>query len=153
MAEREKKTQLDLPKSGIGKIAIVRAQFNSDITNQQLSAAIALLDAHGVKYDVINVTGSFELPYVIDQLCRTGTYAGVVAIGCLIKGESIHFEVIAYALPKQLLELSIAHGVPISFGIITALTKKQAEERTWIGEDAAYAVLESFAALAEAIDS
>lgn len=149
MADREKKPQLELQQP-IGRIAIVQAQFNSDITNQQLAAATALLDSYGVEYDIVSVTGSFELPFMVNRLCLSGKYAAVVALGCLIKGESIHFEVIAYALPKQLLELSIQHNMPISFGIITALTAQQAQDRTWIGEDAAYAVLASLAAVTDA---
>lgn len=146
MAKREEKAPLHIDGSAIGKLLIVRAEFNEEITGAQLASAQALLDAHNVEYDVISVPGSFEIPHTVERALQKNAYTGVVTLGCLIKGESIHFEVIAYALAKQLMEMSVTHALPLGFGIITALNMKQAEERTWLGEDAAYAVLSSLAA-------
>lgn len=143
MAKREEKQALEIPEGSVNRILIVRAEFNSDITRAQLASATKLLQESGVEYDVVDVTGSFEIPHAIERIKAAEEYDGVIALGCLIKGESIHFEVIAYALAKQLMEQSVQMKTPIGFGVITALTREQAEERTWIGEDAAYAVLSS----------
>ena len=145
MAEREQKTPLDLSNASIGQLLIVRAEFNTDITGAQLQSATDLLDQYGIAYDVKTVPGSFEIPHTVERALQKKAYDGVITLGCLVKGESIHFEVIAYALAKQLMELSVNHAIPLGFGIITALDRKQAEERTWLGEDAAYAVLSSLA--------
>lgn len=139
MANREEKKELIVNPVQIGKILIVRAQFNEDITQQQLDSTVAELEKHGVEYTVMTVPGSYEIPQVV--AAHHPDYSAAIAIGCLIKGESIHFEVIAYALAQQLMEMSVRLQKPVGFGVITALTKNQAQERTWLGEEAARAVL------------
>lgn len=140
MAKREHKDPLTLPK-GTAHIALVQSLFNSDITHKQLVEAQRCAQEYGVSFDVFTAAGAFELPQVIDTLIVPRHYDAAVAIGCLIKGDTAHFEMIASAVSHGLMEVSLRHHLPIGFGVITACTREQAELRTWIGYDATYAVL------------
>ncbi len=143
MAQREEKLKLTLPPNHGFRIAIVQSQFNSDITNAECLEAQRCAAEYGVSTVVFTVTGSFELPQVIDQLVVSKHYDGFVAIGCLIKGETIHFELLAHSVAEGLMTVALTHHVPVGFGVITALTSAQAQERTSIGYDATYAVLQT----------
>jgi 6,7-dimethyl-8-ribityllumazine synthase len=132
---------LSIPR-GRFRIAIAQALFNVDITNSQLAEAKRCAEEHGVAYDVFTTMGSYELPQLLDRLAENGkAYDGFVALGCLIKGDTIHFEVIADAVAHGLLSLSLARHIPVGFGVMTAFTAQQAQERTQIGYGATYAVL------------
>ncbi len=124
------------------RVGIVRASFNSVITEQQLMQAVEVLEAQNVPYDVIEVAGCFEITHALDRMAASGKYNALVALGALIKGDTIHFEVIAYSSGKAIMDLISKHEMPIGFGIITANTEEQAEERVNIGHDATVAVLD-----------
>jgi len=142
MAERQEKDKLKLPNRKF-RIGIVQAQFNQDVTDAQLAEAMRCLDEYGVEVDVIKVPGSFELPYILQQQAASGKFHGLIAIGCLVKGDTIHFEVVSYSLPVALHRLIQEYKLPIGFGVVTANTLEQAAERSWLAYDAAYAVLQS----------
>ena len=143
MAYRQKSPKLQLPKNFHPKIGIVQAIFNKKITDQQCAAACTCLEKYNIKYDIIKVPGCFEIPYTLQQMARTRhtKYHGLVAIGCLIKGRTRHFEVIARAVSQAIMDLSIKHNLPIGFGIITAESAPQARTRINLGYEATYAVL------------
>lgn len=143
MANRQHKETLVLPEGKILRVGIVKAGFNSDITNEQLKAAQELLDDHSIAYDVVEVAGCYEIAYALQQQAQSKKYDALVALGCLIKGGTIHFEVIAGSIAQGIMDLIIKHDIPIGFGIITANTHEQAVDRTWIGYDATYAALDS----------
>ncbi len=145
MAERQDRPRLELPKEDI-RIGITRAQFNPTVTDALVREAKRCLDEHEVAYDELAVPGSFELPYTLQQQALSGRYDALIAIGCLIKGETIHFEVLAYSLPIALHRIELDNKLPVGFGIVTANTQAQAQERSWLGYDAAYAVLASLLA-------
>ena len=93
---------------------------------------MALQDA-GVPADHIivqDVPGAFELPVMVRQLVHTHELDAVVAIGCLIKGETLHFEYIAEAVSHGLMDISLSTGVPVVFGVLTCLTEEQAVARS-----------------------
>ena len=142
MAERKEKETFTLSRTDY-HIGIVQSEFNREFTDRQLQTAIECLDEYGVAYEVITVPGAYEIPYAVDQMARSGAFDGFVALGCLIKGETIHFEVISYSVGDALQRMSIEKGIPVGFGIITASTKEQAVARTVIGYDAVYAILQS----------
>lgn len=142
MAKRQQKEKLILAEGKTLRVGIVKSCFNSDITNEQLRAAQELLDDHHIEYDVIEVAGCYEIAYALQQQAQSKKYDALVALGCLIKGGTIHFEVIAGAIAQAIMDLVIKHNVPIGFGVITANTHEQAVERTWIGYDATYAALD-----------
>lgn len=144
MAQREVKPLLHMPDGAQFRLALVRSEFNSDLTLEQLESAKACCKQYGISYDVCTVAGAYEIPWMIATLMRTKKYHGAVALGCLIKGETPHFEIIAESVARVLSQLQIQeNGIPIGFGIITALTEEQARARTVIGEDATYAVIQS----------
>ncbi len=124
-------------------IGIVQSTFNKDITDFQLEQAKQCLEETGVTFELKEVYGSYEITYLIQQMAQSGKFHGLVALGCLIKGETIHFEVVSQAVALAIPDLIKTYNIPIGFGIITANTKEQAQERTWFGYDATFAVLDS----------
>lgn len=134
------------------KIGIVVSSFNTDITESMLQGARATLEAWRVSDDhitVLRVPGSFEIPYGCQKLIREKKPDGIIAIGCVIKGDTEHDRYIASATAEGLMRLSLDHELPISFGVITTNTLEQAQVRsrgdTNKGIEAAHAVLELLA--------
>lgn len=130
------------------RIGIVVGRFNSTVTKRLLEGAIDWLVREGVQRDDIDVfwvPGSFELPRVAHKLIQSGNYDGILPLGCLIRGETPHFEYLAAAVTRQLLRLSL-EGTPLVFGILTADTLEQALERSGLklhkGVQAAESLLE-----------
>lgn len=132
------------------KIAIVVARFNEAISKNLLSGAVDCLTRHEVADSAIDVywtPGSFEIPNVLANVLKKKKYDGIVALGCVIRGETPHFEYVASEVSKGIATLSMSSGVPIGFGIITADTVEQAKDRAGVksgnkGWDAALSVLE-----------
>ncbi|MBU0763268.1 MAG: 6,7-dimethyl-8-ribityllumazine synthase [Candidatus Kerfeldbacteria bacterium] len=143
MSDRLKKEKIDIVNPKALRIGIVRSLYNQDITDQQLARATECLEEHGVAYDVIDVTGTFEIAYMLQRMAESKKYNGLVALGCLIKGETSHYDIIANAIGEAVMNLIREYKLPIGFGIITAFEKDQAIARDWLGHDAAYAVLHS----------
>lgn len=114
------------------KLAIASARWNDFMGGKLLSGAKDALLRHGVAeqdIDVALVPGSFELPLIADKLARSGRYHAVIALGVLIRGGTVHFDLIAAEATKSLCSCSLTTGVPITFGVITAETIEQAIER------------------------
>ena len=113
---------------------IVEARFYDDIQDALLEAAIAELKAAGVTHDVVTVPGALEIPaaaaIAVDAAERSGRpYDAVVALGCVIRGETIHFEIVSMESSRGLMDLSVAKKLPLGNGIITVNTDAQAWER------------------------
>jgi len=133
------------------RILIVEARFYDGIADALLAGAMKALKAAGAEVDRISVPGSLEIPAAIaialDAAQRKRPpYDGVVALGCVIRGDTIHFEIVSQESARGLMELSIARGLPIGNGIITVNTEAQALERARMqeqdkGGDAARAAL------------
>ena len=133
------------------RILIVEARFYDGIADALLAGAIKALKAAGAEVDRISVPGSLEIPAAIaialDAVQRKRRpYDGVVALGCVIRGDTIHFEIVSQESARGLMELSIARSLPIGNGIITVNTEAQALERARMeeqdkGGDAARAAL------------
>lgn len=131
------------------KIGIIVSKFNSDITGGMLQGALETLEKNKVKKEnikVLWVPGSFEIPLTCQKLALAKKYDALVAIGCLIKGETDHYHYIADASSKGVMEVSLKFNIPIGFGIITVNNLKQAQERSGRtnnkGAESAQAVLE-----------
>jgi len=133
------------------RILIVEARFYVDIAEALLAGAANALKEAGAQYDVVSVPGSLEIPTAIaialDAAARRRRpYDGVVALGCVIRGDTIHFEIVSQLSARGLMELSVARKVPIGNGIITvdneaqAFARARAEEMDK-GGDAARAAL------------
>ncbi len=132
------------------KVSIVAAKFHSDITDPMIEGAIAALKEWKVKAKNITVRrvyGSFDLPFAAALAIRKDKPHAVIAMGCIVKGETRHDEYIANAVFKGLADLSIRHVLPVSLGVLTVNDLKQAKARstgkTNHGEKAAVAALEA----------
>jgi 6,7-dimethyl-8-ribityllumazine synthase len=132
------------------RFAVVAGRFNERIVERLLEGAERALTAAGVPADAIDVhwvPGSFELPQAASVLARTGRYAGIVCVGCVIKGETPHFDFVAGQAAAGIQRVALDTSVPITFGVITALTEAQALARAGgdvgnRGQEAADAALE-----------
>lgn len=145
MASRQDLPALTLPAGRTWRVGIARALYNESVTEAMLVEAQRCLASYGVACDVITVPGAFEVVYIADRMLATGKYDGIVTLGCLIKGATIHDEVISHAVAQGVMALQARYGKPVGFGIMNANTMAEAEARTWHGFDAAYAVLSGLA--------
>jgi 6,7-dimethyl-8-ribityllumazine synthase len=126
-------------------VAIVVSRFNGEITNRLLERALEELEEVGVQREAILVTpvpGAFELPLAAMALAKTRRYACVVALGCVIRGETPHFDYVASEAASGLQLAALETGVPVSFGVLTVDTREQAEERIDKAADAVRTALE-----------
>ena len=120
------------------KILIVLADYYKKISVEMLDSTINHIDKKS-KFNLIRVPGVFEIPVVISKNIKK--YDGFIALGCVIKGETPHFDFISQATTNAIMQLSIDHKKPVGNGIITALNKDQASNRSIKkGEEAAAAV-------------
>src|SRR3954470_13149025 len=114
------------------KVAIAAARFNDFIVSSLLKGATASwAERGGAPGDLLiaRVPGAFELPVVARQLARSGRYDAVIALGCVIRGDTPHFEYVAGECARGLMDAGLATGVPVIFGVLTTETQAQAEER------------------------
>jgi len=126
MATKGRPTTRTIPKIK-GKVLILEARFHEPITEMMVKGAIAVLEQSGVKYERLSVPGSFEIPGAIKFAMNM--YDGFVALGCVIRGATSHFEYVCAESARGLMELSIRRRLPIGYGILTVDTIAQAEER------------------------
>ena len=120
------------------RILIVCANYYSDISNNLLKDAKTTLKSKA-KYQIINVPGVFEIPVIIAKNIKK--YHGFVALGCVIKGETPHFDFISQATTNAIMNLSVINKKPIGNGIITCLNMRQAIARKNKGAEAAKAAI------------
>ena len=126
-------------------VALVVARFNGEITNRLLASALEELDAAGVEREsvtVMPVPGAFELPLGAMALAKTRRFSCVVALGCVIRGETPHFDYVAGEAASGLQLAGIETGVPVAFGLLTVDTLEQAEARVSKGAEAVRTALE-----------
>jgi 6,7-dimethyl-8-ribityllumazine synthase len=110
----------------------VAARFNEPIVKKLVDGALAAFAAGGVgatEVDLHWVPGSFELPLAAQHLARTRLYAGIACVGCVIKGETPHFDFVAGEAASGLRQVALETGVPVTFGVITSLSEDQAWAR------------------------
>jgi len=136
------------------KIAVVVSRFNRAITEKLLEGALDRLRRLGLSEedtDVLWVPGAFELPQGAKALMQTGKYDGILPLGCVIRGETPHFEYVCQAVTQGLTQLALEGEVPLVYGILTVDTPEQAWERAGIkankGAEAAEALVELIRAL------
>lgn len=133
------------PRSTRRGVALVAARFNGEVTNKLLESALAELDRLGVDRDsvtVMAVPGAFELPLGAMALAKTRRYAAIVALGCVIRGETTHFEYVAGEAASGLQLAGLETGVPVAFGVLTTDTLEQALARVEKGAEAVRTALE-----------
>jgi 6,7-dimethyl-8-ribityllumazine synthase len=132
------------------RYAIIVSRWNEFITSKLLGGAQDALIRHGVdakQVDIVWVPGSFELPAVARKVADSGKYDGVICLGCLIRGGTIHFDLIASEATKGIALAGLQTDVPVTFGVITTENIEQAIERAGTkagnkGAEAALAAIE-----------
>jgi 6,7-dimethyl-8-ribityllumazine synthase len=118
--------------SPAGRFALVAARFNGFVVDQLVSGATDALNRHGVPEDRIDlflVPGSFEIPLVAQKLGRGGKYAAVICLGCVIRGDTDHYDHVAGAAASGIAQAALNSGVPVIFGVLTCDTLEQAIHR------------------------
>jgi 6,7-dimethyl-8-ribityllumazine synthase len=133
------------PSGADRTVGIVVSRFNGQISNRLLESALEALVAAGVaeeRITVMPVPGAFELPIGAMALAKTRLYSCVIALGCVVRGETAHFEYVAGEAASGLQLAGLETGVPVAFGVLTVETAEQAEARVDKGADAARAALE-----------
>jgi 6,7-dimethyl-8-ribityllumazine synthase len=120
------------------RFALVVSRFNEAVTAGLLTGALETLAQADVARDditIVRVPGAFEIPLTAMRLAETGQFDAVITIGCLIKGDTMHFEYIASACSQGIVQASTATGVPSAFGVLTTLTEEQAIARSVPGPE------------------
>src|SRR5215467_7757878 len=133
------------PSGADRTVGVVVSRFNGEISNRLLESALGALDAAGVaeeRITVMPVPGAFELPIGAMALAKTRRYSCVIALGCVVRGETAHFDYVAGEAASGIQLAGLETGVPVAFGVLTVDTAEQAEARVDKGADAAKAALE-----------
>jgi 6,7-dimethyl-8-ribityllumazine synthase len=133
------------PTGSRRSVGVVVSRFNGEITSRMLERALQTLEAAGVARDavtVVPVPGAFELPLAAMALAKTRRFACIVALGCVIRGKTPHFDFIAGEAASGLQLSGLETGVPVAFGVLTTETVEQAESRVERAVDAARSALE-----------
>jgi 6,7-dimethyl-8-ribityllumazine synthase len=140
MAKKTKKKSSTKKPSSLHML-IVESRFYDSISDELLSGATRVLDNAGARYDRVTVPGTLEIPTAIGIAMdasrrRRAPYDGVVALGCVIRGETHHFEIVANESARALMDLSVRERLPVGNGIITVENEAQAHARAKVeGED------------------
>lgn len=127
------------------KACIVVARWNGEITSGLLNSALSALKKCRMpekSIRVVSVAGSVEIPFALHKLAQSNKYNFLVAIGCVIRGETPHFDYVAKMAQEGVLEVMLEDSIPVGFGVLTVNNLKQAKARTHVGGEAALAALE-----------
>src|SRR3954466_616041 len=115
------------------RIGVVASRFNDEIVDGLVTGALDCLTRHGLadeSIDLYRVPGAFELPSFAQELALSGRYDALVAIGCLLRGDTPHFDFISSQVTTELSRASLATRLPIAYGVITCNTLEQAVQRS-----------------------
>ncbi len=121
-----------MPDASLMRVGIVVSEWNQHITKKLLEGAMTALEQYGVKGSNIivkTVPGSFELIYASTQISHSGLVDAVIAIGCVIRGDTPHFDYICEGVTRGISQLNVEGSVPVIFGLITTNNEEQALER------------------------
>jgi 6,7-dimethyl-8-ribityllumazine synthase len=115
-----------------GRFALVAARFNGVVVDQLVAGAGDALRRHGVaddRVDLVRVPGSYEIPLVARRLGKSGRYAAVICLGCVIRGDTDHYDHVAGAAANGIAAAGLDAGIPVVFGVLTCDTLEQAVHR------------------------
>ncbi|MEM8941817.1 MAG: 6,7-dimethyl-8-ribityllumazine synthase [Pseudomonadota bacterium] len=116
-----------------GRFALIVGRWNSFVVEHLLQGAIDTLKRHGVseaQLTIVRVPGAFEIPLACQRVAKSGEYAAIIALGAVIRGGTPHFEHVAGECTKGMAQVSLAHDIPIAFGVLTVDSIEQAIERS-----------------------
>jgi 6,7-dimethyl-8-ribityllumazine synthase len=120
-------------------LLIIDARFYEDLADELVKGAVAALDRAGATYDRVSVPGCFELPAAVSMALEGTenggtTYHGYVILGCVIRGETTHYDIVANESARAIMDLSVAEGIALGNGILTVENDEQAWVRAKVGE-------------------
>jgi 6,7-dimethyl-8-ribityllumazine synthase len=129
---RRRKQAKDAPLEGV-RILVVESGYYEDIADTLLAGARRMLDAAKASYDVVTVPGALEIPQAVvialEAARGAKAYDGVVALGCVIRGETSHYDIVAGESARALMDIGVTRGVPVGNGILTVDAPEQAHRR------------------------
>ena len=135
MASNQEHGALPLPAlSPAPRVLIVAAPFYRKIANGLIAGARAVLDAAGAKHELIEVPGALEVPVAIRLAAESGAFEGYVALGCVIRGETTHYETICAESARGLMDLALTHSIALANGILTVENEAQAMARASVAD-------------------
>ena len=128
------------------RVCIAVGRFYTDLADELTQGATVRLDQAGVQYDVLEVPGAFEIPAALNMARESGNYAGYIGLGCVIRGETTHYDYVCGESARGLNMLAMKHMAAVGYGILTVENPEQAWERAALdkgnkGKDAAEACL------------
>ncbi|MBA2475135.1 MAG: 6,7-dimethyl-8-ribityllumazine synthase [Actinobacteria bacterium] len=141
-----------VPQGGRRPVAIVVSRFNGELTDRLLASALDELERSGVPQDLVTVMlvpGAFELPIAAMALAKTRRFSCIVALGCVVRGETPHSDLVAGEAASGLQLAGLETGIPVSFGVLTLDRPEQAEARIEKGAEAVRTALEMAHAFAQ----
>jgi len=117
------------------RFAIIASRFNEEIVSGLLAGALDALARHGAdEITVYRCPGAFEIPTVARKVCATAKVDAIIALGCLLRGETLHFEILSSQVTMELSRVAVDAQFPIAFGVLTCDTFEQAAARSGRGE-------------------
>lgn len=126
---KQSELKIDQPTSNLDstKIAIVSTFWNQEIIKPMLDDCLIEFKNHSLQPEVFTVPGAYELPFISQKL--SNTFDVIILLGCIIKGETPHFDIISKTISDKVLEVSLNKDTPIIFGVLTTNNEAQAKER------------------------
>jgi 6,7-dimethyl-8-ribityllumazine synthase len=124
------------------RLGIVASRFNDALASKLLARAEQEARKLGAQSSVVSVPGALEIPVALQWMAQTGKYDALVAVGCVIRGDTYHFEVVANESARGLMEVALGSGLPIANGILTTEDEAQAEARLDKGAEAVRVAIE-----------
>ncbi len=123
------KIDINKPSSDLShvKVAVVSTNWNEEIIKPMLDDCLSSLEEYNLEKKSFVVPGAYELPFMAQTLCKN--YDAIILLGCIIKGETPHFEIISQSISDKVLETSLDKNTPIIFGVLTTNNESEAEER------------------------
>ena len=121
---------VDIPPDA--RVAIVAARFNAKIVDELLTGCVRRLKSLGIEGDRIEVhrvPGAFELPLAAQVLAQTKRFSAIICLGCVIRGDTPHFDYVAGECARGITQVALAHSLPVIFGVLTTNTEQQALDR------------------------
>jgi 6,7-dimethyl-8-ribityllumazine synthase len=120
----------DLPETA--RIAVVAARFNSDIVDELVNGCMRRFNEMGIegsRVEIYRVPGAFELPVAAKMLARTHRFSSIVCLGCIVRGDTPHFDYVAGEAARGIQEVALTEMIPTIFGVLTTDNEQQARER------------------------
>ncbi len=124
------------------RLGIVSSRFNEELSGKLLAAAKAEAQKLGVEVEVASVPGALEIPITLQWLAQSGRFDALVAVGCVIRGDTYHFEVVANESARALMDVALDFGLPVANGILTTDDEAQAKARLDKGAEAVRVAVE-----------